>query len=239
MKLTTLGAAALVAVIAGGCVLQTAMAQTPQAQAQRVSPAGTWHGTITRAGVGEIRLELRIEEEAGALHGVGANMDQGGITTSLANIVSDGAALRFSVPASGAGFSGKWDAKVKGWVGEWTHPAGNSAATFKAGPTPAMEALPKVAGLDGRWEGNAMGMMVVVRIESNASGTQASMESPEQQGVRLPIKTLTRDGANVMFAIPSMMMRFDGKLSPAGDKIEGTMTQAGQGLVLTLAKKAS
>ncbi|HEV7694390.1 MAG TPA: hypothetical protein VGO52_26375 [Hyphomonadaceae bacterium] len=238
MKTTILGAAAFAAVIAGGCVLPVAMAQTPKVQAQKVTAAGTWHGSIMRAGIGEIRLELRIEEKAGVLTGVGANMDQGGATTPLGNIVSDGATLKFSVPASGAGFSGKWDAKVKGWVGEWTHPAGNSAATFKAGPTPASAPLPKVTGLDGRWEGSAMGMSMLVRIESNESGTQASMESPGQTGA-MPIKILTRDGANVVFAIPAMMMRFDGKLSVAGDKLEGTMTQAGQGLALTLTKQKS
>ena len=81
-----------------------------------------------------------------------------------------------------------------------------------------------------------MGMSIAVVIASNASGTQASMESPGQTGA-MPIKTLTRDGANVAFAIPAMMMRFDGKLSPAGDKLEGTMTQAGQGLALTLTKQ--
>jgi hypothetical protein len=117
-------------------VLQRAEAQAPASQAQKATAAGTWHGTIMRAGIGEIRLELRIEEKAGALSGVGANMDQGGMTTPLANIVSDGATLKFSVPASGGGFSGKWDTKERAWVGEWTHPAGNSPATFRSGPTP-------------------------------------------------------------------------------------------------------
>jgi hypothetical protein len=239
MKMKSLTTVALAAVIAGDWPMQGALAQTPAAQAQKVSAAGTWHGSIMRPGIGEIRLELRIEEKTGVLTGVGANMDQGGVTTSLANIVSDGAALKFSVPASGAGFSGKWDAKVKGWVGEWTHPAGNSAATFKTGPTPAPAALPKVIGLDGRWEGSAMGMSIVARIESTASGTQAWMESPQQQTGSIPIRVLTRDGANVVFALPAMMMRFDGKLSAAGDKLEGTMTQAGQSLALTLTRKAT
>jgi hypothetical protein len=239
MKMKSLYAVGFAAVIAGGCVMPIAMAQTPQAPAQKVSAAGAWHGSITRAGIGEIRLELRIEEKAGALVGVGANMDQGGMTTSLANIVSDGTTLKFSVPASGGGFSGKWDAKVTGWVGEWTHPAGNSPATFKAGPTPPPASLPKVAGLDGRWEGSTMGVSIVVRIASNASGTQAAMEAPQQQAGSIPIKVLTREGADVVFAVPALMMRFDGKLSPAGDKLEGTMTQAGQGLALTLTKKAN
>ena len=134
MKTIVLCVATLVAAIAGGCVLQSAEAQVAAAHPQ--SPVGIWHGTIVRPPIGEIRLELRIEEKAGVLSGVGANMDQGGFTMQLGNIVSDGASLTFSVPASGASYSGKWDAKAKAWIGEWVHPAGNSPAIFKSGPTP-------------------------------------------------------------------------------------------------------
>jgi hypothetical protein len=82
-----------------------------------------------------------------------------------------------------------------------------------------------------------MGTTAIVRIKSDASGTQATMESPEQQGIVVPIKTLVRDGADVMFAIPAMTLQFAGKLSAAGDRIEGTMTQGAQGFPLTLVKK--
>lgn len=135
MKQTLACVATFVAAIAGGCLAPGAVAQAVATPAKQ-SPAGVWHGSINRPPIGDIRLELRIEEKAGVYSGVGANMDQGGMTMQLGNITSDGATLKFSVPASGAGYSGKWDAKAKAWVGEWTHPAGNSPATFKAGPTP-------------------------------------------------------------------------------------------------------
>lgn len=241
MKKMMLGAAALVAAIASGCVTQAAKAQVPPAQqtTARVSPAGTWHGAITRRPVGEIRLELRIEEKSpGVLAGVLANADQGGITTPVADLAFDGSALKFAVPASRAGFSGKWDAAAKAWVGEYTHPAGNSPARFVAGPTPPLPPLPAVAGLDGRWEGTVQGAIpVVMRIETTAAGTRAWMDSPAQQAVGMPVRSLTRNGSHVTFGLPVLMMAFDGQID--GDKLTGTITQAGQGLPLTLTRTSA
>jgi hypothetical protein len=240
MKSIVVCVATLVAAIAGGCV-QAAEAQAPkvaQAAAQP-SPAGTWHGAITRAPIGEIRLELRLEEKPpGAFSGVLANMDQGGLATPLADVKLEGAALSFSVPATRASFAGNWDMAAKAWSGEYRHPAGNSAAKFEAGPAPPLPPLPAVSGLDGRWEGTVQGMApVVVRIETDASGTRAWMDTPAQQAVGMAIRKLTRDGAHVTFALPALMMSFDGQLE--GDKLVGAISQAGQGLPLALTRTSA
>jgi uncharacterized protein len=237
MKMMMLCAAALVAAIAGGWPRQAAGAQVPAAQASKIGAAGVWHGTITRPPVGEIRLELRIKEAGGVLSGELFNADQG-VATPLADVVFDGAALKFSVPVTRAGFSGRWDAAAKAWVGEYTHPAGNSPAKFAAGPTPPLPPLPKVEGLDGRWEGTVQGVApVVVRIETKADGTRAWMDSPAQQAIGMPIRTLTRNASRVTFSLPQITMSFDGQIE--GDKLTGAMSQAGQGLPLQLMRTSA
>ena len=235
MKQILVCVATLVAAIAGGCVLQTAEAQV--SEAQKASAAGTWYGTINRPPVGEIRLELRVKEMAGALSGELFNADQG-VATLLADVTSDGATLEFSVPVTRAHFTGKWDAAAKAWVGEYAHPAGSSPAKFAAGSIPPLPPLPKVEGLDGRWEGKVQGMApIVVRIETTAGGTRAWMDMPAQQVVGMPIRTLTRDGAKATFGLPQLMMKFEGQLD--GDKLAGTISQAGQPLPLMLTRTST
>jgi uncharacterized protein len=236
MKQILVSVATLVATIVGGCLAPSAEAQAPSAEAQKPSAVGTWHGTINRPPIGEIRLELRIKEAGGALSGELFNTDQM-VATPLAEVVSDGASLKFSVPATRAGFSGKWDEAAKTWVGEYTHPAGNSPARFTAGPTPPLPPLAKVEGLDGRWEGMVQGMaQIVVRIETTAEGTRAWADAPPQ-AIGMPVRSLTRDGSHVTFGLPQMLMSFDGKID--GEKLSGTMSQGGQSLPLSLTRTSN
>lgn len=213
MKTIMACVATAVAAIAGGCLMpgnaQRAEAQMQESRPAKPSVAGTWHGTINRPPIGEIRLELRIKESDGVLSGELFNADQA-VATPLADVMSDSATLTFAIPATRAGFSGKWDATAEAWIGTYTHPAGNSAATFTAGPTPPLAPLPAVAGLDGRWEGLVQGMApIVLRIETNSDGTRAWADAPPQ-AAGMPVRSLTRDGSRVTFGLPQMLMSFDG-----------------------------
>jgi uncharacterized protein len=239
MKKIVVCAGMLIAAIAGGCASQPAEAQIAAAPvSQKVTPAGDWHGVINRPPVGEIRLGLRIEATApGAYSGVIINVDQGAISTPLAGIALADNMLSFTVPASGASFSGTWDAAARAWVGEYKHPAGASQVKFESGaapPLPPPPPMPAVTGLDGRWEGMLQGIIpVVFRIKTEAAGTRAWMDSPSERVSGVPLKSLKRDGAAVTFVLPSMMT-FEGELSAAGDKLTGKLSQAGRSMPVEL-----
>ncbi len=217
-------AAALVAAIANVC---PSFAQTA---------AGDWHATITRPPVGEIRLSLHVDEAPGTLTGTLTAPDLGSPPISLADLKRDGATLSFSVPASRASFSGTWNAGS--WTGTYKHPAGDSAAVFAPGTLPPLPPLPAVAGLDGRWEGKLQGVMpLVIRIETDTAGTRVMMDIPAQQATNIPIRSLSRDGAKVAFAIPAMMFAFEGQL--AGETLEGTLKQGPGGVPLVLTRTST
>lgn len=219
--------AAIFAVIATSC---PAIAQTA---------AGEWHGVITRAPIGEIRLDLVIAQSSpGDLSGTLTAPDQGSPPAPLADVTAADGVLAFAVPASRATFRGTWDATADAWVGVYAHPAGNSPTKFERGLSPPAPPLPAVAGLDGTWEATLQGVMpVIFRVQTDAAGTRAVMDVPAQRAANIPLKTLTREGGRVTFTIPAMMLSYDGQI--AGDTLEGALTQAGRSSPLTLTRTST
>lgn len=220
-----------------GAALAAAIATSCPAFAQTAT--GDWHGVIARAPIGDIRLDLVIEESAaGMLSGKIAAPDQGAPATPLSDVKREGGTLSFSVPATRASFSGAWDATANAWVGTYRHPAGDSPTRFEPGLSPSLPPLPPVTGLDGRWEGKLQGVApLVIRIETSAAGTSALMDSPAQQSANIPLRTLTLDGATVTFSIPAMMVTFEGQLS--GETLDGAFIQGGRSVPLTFTRTAS
>jgi hypothetical protein len=81
--------------------------------------AGEWHGVITADGQ-SLRVALHVKKTADSYAGTADSLDQGAMGLVLANIVTDGQSLSFSVNDTDGTYAGKWDAAKQQWVGTWT-----------------------------------------------------------------------------------------------------------------------
>ncbi|MBI1360796.1 MAG: hypothetical protein GC155_11015 [Alphaproteobacteria bacterium] len=95
-----------------------------------------------------------------------------------------------------------------------------------------------VKGLDGRWEGEVdMGLGTargILTVTTGASGTVATMRSPDQSPAEIPVSALKRTGNDVSFEVPSVSASWKGKLSADGKTLDGNLTQNGVDLPLAM-----
>ncbi|MFB6278954.1 MAG: alpha/beta hydrolase family protein [Salinibacter sp.] len=101
------------------------------------------------------------------------------------------------------------------------------------GPTAsAQEALP------GAWSGTldtgAAELRIVFHIEQGEDGLTATMDSPDQGATGIPVSDVTAAADSVVLTVARIGGTYAGALASGGDKIEGTWTQGGQSLALTL-----
>jgi hypothetical protein len=218
-----------VSAIAMGVIL------TGAARAQEA--AGDWHGAI-RLPAGDHRLAVEITGRPGAYAGAVASPEVSDRTAPLADIKVEAGALSFAVPSIKATYSGRWDASVHAWVGQWTQ-GSPFPVTLEKGKLPPR---PVIAGLDGAWEGavtNPAGakLRLVLHIRTGAGGTIMLMDSPDQLAYGIPITTLSREGQKVTFDLKIANASYAGVLSPDGQTIAGTWTQ-GLGVPLNFTRGA-
>ena len=112
--------------------------------------------------------------------------------------------------------------------------------------TPASKtqsALPAVKGVDGRWEGKLVigqaALTVVFRFHTDAAGTSALLDSPDQGASDIPVTALTREGDQVSVTIGDIGATFKGKLGADGKTMSGSWSQLGQTTPIDLAQKAA
>jgi hypothetical protein len=81
--------------------------------------AGDWHGTINADGQA-LRVALHVKKTADGYSGTADSLDQGVTALEMANIVTDGQSLSFSVNTTDGTYAGKWDPAKQQWIGVWT-----------------------------------------------------------------------------------------------------------------------
>ena len=106
MRMAGWGVAALASLL----ISSTAMAE---------DIAGEWHGTIDANGQ-TLRVALHVKKTSAGYEGTADSLDQGLDGLVLANIVTDGQTLSFSVLSTDGTYQGKWDETSHQWVGQWT-----------------------------------------------------------------------------------------------------------------------
>lgn len=106
MRAIKLGVAALASVL----ISSAAMAE---------EFAGEWHGVINADGQ-TLRVALHVTKTADGYSGTADSLDQNVTGLVMANIVTDGQSLRFSVNDTDGTYAGKWDPAKQQWVGVWT-----------------------------------------------------------------------------------------------------------------------
>ena len=78
-----------------------------------------------------------------------------------------------------------------------------------------------------------MKLRVVAHIANTADGLTATMDSPDQGASGIPA-SVTRDGAAFKLEVKAVGAVFEGKINQGLDAIDGTFTQNGTPLPLTL-----
>jgi pimeloyl-ACP methyl ester carboxylesterase len=199
----------------------------PSAHAQEPW-TGDWHGTIATP-TGGLRLVLTIRAGAGgALSAELESIDQApGQKIPVVPIAIANGRLTFSIPAIGATYDGAWQGAENRFHGIF-HQGADVPLDFERG---AGAANPVVAGLDGRWQGsinrNGVDLRLIVRISTGIHGTIASLDSPDQMAMGVPIAELGRDHRIVTFTVPVTSSHYRGTLSDDGNRIDGIWTRAG------------
>ena len=197
----------------------------PAAHAQE-NWAGDWHGTLATPG-GGLRLVLTISAGAdGALTAELESIDQApGQKIPVTPIAIAGGRMTFSIPMIGATYEGTWQPATERFTGTFSQGAPMALDLARG----AGAAQPVIAGLDGNWQGmlnrNGVDLRLTLRISTGAHGTIASLDSPDQMAMALPVAGLAREGQIVSFSIPASGASWRGTL--AGDRMAGTWTRAG------------
>lgn len=96
--------------------------------------------------------------------------------------------------------------------------------------------------LKGRWEGtlsfSGTQIPLVFNIEQVSNGWKASLDSPSQGAVGIPVDSLRLEGDSLILLLPRMGVKYAGKLGASFRTIQGEWKQGGLSLPLNMQKTA-
>lgn len=220
-------------VLAALMFLSVATAQkAPNAGAKKTaSPvAGDWQGTL-EAGGQQLHLALHIKQAAdGTLSATLDSLDQGANGIVIDKISFQNGTLSFSSSAIHGSYEGKLTANstIEGtWNQGQALPLNFKRAT-------------KASSIDGYWlgtlEAGSAKLRTLFRITTTPEGLQATVTSIDQGGGAIPVTSVKRDGLNITMEVKDVGGSFTGTFDQALTKIEGTWSQRGKSLPLTVNK---
>lgn len=200
--------------------------------------SGSWVGKLVAGAGAELAIVFRFQRDAsGKLQAVLDSPDQGARDIPITDITLIDGKLSFNIPA----VRGKYTATLNGdaMEGQWSQ-GQSMALNMKRGEyqapviTVALDeaALTKLAG---SWRGTLGPLTIVLRFTKTADGkAQAFLDSPNQGAKDLPVTAATLDGDLLKIEVKAVGGNYSGQL--AGNTINGTWTQLGQGNPLNLTK---
>jgi len=201
--------------------------------------AGDWQGTLN-TGMGELRLVLHITKAAdGRLSATLDSVDQGANAIPVKSVTLKNSKLNLDVTAVNGTYEGTVAADAKTITGTWDQ--GKALPLeFKRATTPIKgeHKSAKPSDIDGTWAGTldtGMGKLrVVFHILNSEDGLIATMDSPDQGAKGIPTSSVIRSGASLKIEAKGIKGSFDGKISSDLSTIDGTWTQNGSSMPLTL-----
>jgi hypothetical protein len=207
--------------------------------------AGDWIGTI-HAGAAELRVVLHVKDSDGKLTATLDSIDQGAKGIPIDSISFAGNKLTFDSNTINGHYSGKYDSTKPAIGGTWTQngndlpldfePYVEKPKTARTGPAA------KPSDIDGTWEGKidagGQTLRVVFHITTGEDGElTATTDSPDQNAFGMPVTSVKRDGKTLRIEIKAVGATYQGTISEAKTKIDGTLSQGGGEMPLVLELK--
>jgi len=218
-------------------VLLAVLAGAGAADAQTI--AGDWQGTLA-AGGAEFRLVFHFTPDG--TDGFAATLDspdQGATGIPVASVSLANAALKVDLPQIMASYTGTVNAGTTAIAGTFSQ-GGMSFPLNLARPqaTATVRRVPKPSDIDGDWEGTltagGVALRVVFHLRTFEDGMTATMDSPDQNAIGLPVGKVGRTGSTLDLEMKQLAGGFSGTIDAALATIDGTWTQAGNSLPLVL-----
>src|SRR5579863_5303744 len=217
--------------------LALAVAASSVVRAQNV--VGDWQGTL-KAGPAELRLVLHVTKSGdGGLKATLDSIDQGANGIPVTSITLKDSKLSFTVDSVHGSYEGKFDAAAGSIAGTWSQGAPlplefkRVTAPIKTEHKPA-----KPSDIDGAWLGTldagAVKLRIVFHFFNTEDGLMAVLDSPDQNVKGMPATSVSRNGLSLTVELKPIGGKFEGKISSDLASMDGTWTQGGASLPLTL-----
>ncbi len=205
-------------------------AKTASAQ-KAAGIAGDWQGTL-QAGPQQLHLVLHITQTAeGGLKASMDSVDQGANGIPISKISFQEGKVSFSSEEIHGTYEGKLDSVGSEIAGTWS----------QGQPLPLnFKRAVQASDIDGSWMGTldagAMKLRLLLQITTTPEGMQATLSSLDQGGEAIPASSVQRDGAKLTIEVKRLSGVFLGAFDKGLTTLEGTWSQNGNALPLTLKK---
>jgi fermentation-respiration switch protein FrsA (DUF1100 family) len=200
---------------------------------------GDWRGTLS-AGGNELHLIFHIaSDKDGKLSATIDSVDQGANGIPVSAVSLNGSKLSMAIDAVHGTFEGTVNAGATAIAGTWSQGTPLELNLTRAeAPKTAASAAVNDASIAGTWAGSinagAFNLRIIIKIASGATGLTAQLQSPDQSEQWIAADSIARNGNSVTMEFKVLKGTYDGKLSADGSTLDGTFTQLGTPLPLSL-----
>jgi fermentation-respiration switch protein FrsA (DUF1100 family) len=200
---------------------------------------GDWQGTLDTGGP-QLRLALHITAaKDGTLSATLDSVDQGVNAIPVTSVTLKDSKLSLVIDAVHGTYDGTVNKDASEIHGTWSQ-GQPMELNFKRGVF-AVKPEPKAAAptdMDGTWLGTldagAIKLRILFKIVNTVDGLTAKMQSPDQSPNWINATSVTRTGATLTIEIKAIGGVFEGKIAPDLGTVDGTFTQLGNPLPLSL-----
>ncbi|MGB2626231.1 MAG: alpha/beta fold hydrolase [Candidatus Acidiferrum sp.] len=201
--------------------------------------AGDWYGSLQTAG-GELHLVLHITGgQDGVLGATLDSVDQNANGIPVTKITLKGSELEMTVSAVHGSYDGKVNADGTVIKGVWFQgqPLNLEFNRMPEQKSPAHGST-STWDLDDTWLGSidagAIRLRIVFHIRNTPSGLAATMDSPDQGAMGIPVTSVTREGSLFRLEMKQIDGKYEGQVSEDKTSIVGTWIQRGNSTPLVL-----
>jgi fermentation-respiration switch protein FrsA (DUF1100 family) len=202
---------------------------------------GAWSGTLD-TGSAKLRIVFHITNTEDGLTATMDSLDQNLHGMPMTSVTRDRASIKIEAKQIGGTFSGKLAADLSSIDGTWSQGGAELPLMVKrlkdqagAEPKPV-----KPSDIDGAWmgklESGGQHLRVVFHIRNTEDGLTATLDSLDQGMRGLPGTAVSREGPSLKIETKQIDGSFAGQIASNLTSIDGTWTQRGHGLPLTLTR---
>jgi len=210
---------------------------TPFCRAQ-TQIAGDWQGMLSVNG-GQLHIVLHIiVAKDGSLSATVDNPDQGQMGVAADAVTFKDSKLTITMNAYSGFYEGTVNNNAGEIAGTWTQDEPEELNFKRVAATPTTPNPDAHSTIDGTWLGSLdtgeIKLRIVFKIVNTAEGLSAQLQSPDQGPAWMPATSVTRQGSAITITLKAPGVVFEGKIADDFSSIDGTFTQMGNPLPLSL-----